>query len=279
MSESRLARVLRHLPGAHMQRASLGGLYSLDARAHVLTTLAYIICVLSFDRYSVSALMPFVLYPMALCAYAGIAPAIIGRALLLAAPFVLLVGLWNPVFDNRPMLTLGVLTLSAGWVSLASLVLRCALCVSAVAVMAHICGLAALCAALPRLGVPRIFAAQILLLQQALYVLADEAARMRRARDVRSFGRQGQGLWATAPLIGTLLLRSLDRAERLHTAMLCRGFDGTVPTPLHTHFGLRELVFCGGCFACFALARAVDLPALGHGALESLLAYTLGIAL
>ena len=70
-----------------------------------------------------------------------------------------------------------------------------------------------------------------------LHLLGDEARRLRRAATAR--GSAPRSLWqitAIGHLIGALFLRSYARAERVHAAMLARGFDGTavaeVPAPL-----------------------------------------------
>ena len=56
--------------------------------------------------------------------------------------------------------------------------------------------------------------------------------KMRSARRARNFG--GAGLryrWATAAqLLGMLLIRAMERAERVHGAMCARGWDGHVRT-------------------------------------------------
>jgi cobalt/nickel transport system permease protein len=65
-----------------------------------------------------------------------------------------------------------------------------------------------------------------------IFVVFDEFDRMRQARLARSFGRRrGWQEWVTsAQLLGMLLIRSLDRAERVYGAMCARGWDGRVRT-------------------------------------------------
>lgn len=46
-----------------------------------------------------------------------------------------------------------------------------------------------------------------------------------RARGFKS-GLNGHSLRSLANLVGMLLVRSVDRAERVHAAMLCRGYNG-----------------------------------------------------
>jgi len=67
---------------------------------------------------------------------------------------------------------------------------------------------------------------QLILLNRYRSVLHEEAQSMQKARDIRSFGRKGKELFRTAPLIGSLLLRTIHRAERLHRSMTARGFHG-----------------------------------------------------
>lgn len=46
-------------------------------------------------------------------------------------------------------------------------------------------------------------------------------------------------------LVGQLLLRTIDRGQRIHQAMLCRGFDGTIRTRQCLRITSRDLlVFC-----------------------------------
>lgn len=45
--------------------------HRLDARVKTLTTVAFVVTVMSFSRYEVAALMPFFLYPIALMAVGG----------------------------------------------------------------------------------------------------------------------------------------------------------------------------------------------------------------
>ena len=84
------------------------------------------------------------------------------------------------------MLVLAGVELSAGWVSLASIVLRIALSVSAAVVLVGSTGMPALCAALARLGVPRVFTLQLLFLHRYLFVLVGEAQRLSTALDLRA---------------------------------------------------------------------------------------------
>jgi cobalt/nickel transport system permease protein len=85
--------------------------------------------------------------------------------------------------------------------------------------------------AMRRLGVPGVLVATLQFMERYLHVLLDELQRMTRARRARSCGPAGLLAWRSlSGLVGSLLLRSFDRSERVHWAMLARGWDGTIRT-------------------------------------------------
>lgn len=233
--------------------------HRLDPRAKLLATLVYIVAVVSFGKYELSALLPFALYPIVLIAAADLPVGWLLKRLLWVSPFAVLLGLFNPLLDREPLVVLGPLALSGGWISFLSILLRFALTVSAALVLIAVTGLESVIAAMQRLGVPAVFTTQLLMLYRYVYVLIEETARVLRARSLRAFGRR-LDIAALGPLAGHLLLRTLDRAERLSQAMSCRGFTGTIHTTRPLRFGLADALFLAGWSALFLLFRLVDVP-------------------
>lgn len=68
------------------------------------------------------------------------------------------------------------------------------------------------------------------------------------------------GLTVFSHIIGQLLLRTLDRAKRIHQAMLCRGFDGELRVLRPLKLDLRDVVFLVGWSVLFILLRLYDIP-------------------
>lgn len=78
---------------------------------------------------------------------------------------------------------------------------------------------------LKRLLVPWLFVTTLTLMHRYLFVLADEAERMRRARASRTFTRGRRFQWpALASVVGQLFVRASERAERIYSAMCARGW-------------------------------------------------------
>lgn len=83
---------------------------------------------------------------------------------------------------------------------------------------------------LRKLKVPAVVVAILAFMYRYIFVVWDELDKMRTARKSRSF--PGGSLWfrwrTLSQMIGMLLIRSLNRAERIHGAMSSRGWDGEV---------------------------------------------------
>jgi cobalt/nickel transport system permease protein len=218
-------------------------IHRLDARAKVLVTLVFILCVVSYNRYELTSLFPYFIFPIVLISLAGLPPLFILRKIVLLCPFVLAVGIFNPVFDREILLQLGPLGISGGWISFASILVRSILTVGAAFILVGVTGFTTVCQALERLGMPQLFAVQLLFLYRYIFVLTEESGRATRARELRSCGKKGQGIRSFGSLVGHLLLRTWQRAERVHMAMLARGFTGKFHASRQSRFGTPEIRF------------------------------------
>ena len=73
--------------------------------------------------------------------------------------------------------------------------------------------------------VPGLLITTVALMHRYLFVLVEEAERMRRARASRTFTRQRRARWQTlSTVVGQLFVRASERAERIYDAMCARGW-------------------------------------------------------
>lgn len=120
----------------------------------------------------------------------------------------------------------------------------------------------ALLNALSFFRLPHIFLSVLGAVARSLWIVTDEARRMNRARLMRGAGATlGARIRVVGGMIGSLLLRSFGRAERVHRAMLARGYDGgplrQMPTP---PLPPAHLLACLGFVALSLAARWSPLP-------------------
>jgi cobalt/nickel transport system permease protein len=120
--------------------------------------------------------------------------------------------------------------------------------------------------AMRAVGLPRLLVAIFGLMWRYLFVLADEALRLLRARAARSGrsdlpgARPGGALaWrarVAGGMAGSLFLRAFERSDRIYMAMLARGYNGDVRAmPLPEITPLARLALFGG-LALFGLLLA-----------------------
>ena len=109
--------------------------------------------------------------------------------------------------------------------------------------------------ALRRLGVPTALVQLLVFTVRYIEVLGAEYARLRTAMRARAFtpGTNGHTLETFGYLVGMLLVRASERAERVLQAMRCRGFDGTFPVLEESRLGQRDGVGTAAALAAVAL--------------------------
>ncbi len=232
--------------------------HRLDARAKVLTTFIFVVVVASFDKYAVVSLLPLFLFPLVLVVQARLPYGFLGKRLLLVAPFALMVGAFNPLLDQQTQLLLGTFAVTGGWLSFLSILLRFTLTVGMALVLIAVTSFPGICNAIDKLGAPRVFALQLLFLYRYIFVLGEEARRMVRARSLRSFHGRGNGLKVYGALLTQLLWRTIERAQRVHKAMLSRGFVGTVPLLQMKRFTWQDGAFVGLWCGFFIAVRILS---------------------
>jgi cobalt/nickel transport system permease protein len=235
-------------------------IHRLHPGVKLLTTLVFIVVTASFRKYDLIALLPLFLYPVVLISLAELPAGYLLKRLLIAIPFVLFVGIFNPLFDQTPLLQIGAVSISGGWISFISILIRVALTVLAALILIATSGMYEIAAMLLKMKIPRIFVVQLLFLYRYLSVLIEETSRTLRAYSLRSFHEKGLAFKVWGSLAGQLLLRTIHRAERIYQAMLCRGFTGEIHLWRPGKLRPKDILYFLGWSGFFVAARLYNIP-------------------
>jgi len=196
--------------------------HRLPDRLKILLVLAMIITALVVParHWPVHGLMGAALFLM--LSLAGIPLRYIVVRLMFFFPMILGLAIAVPVSTG----------FTKGWDIMATILLRSTLSFLGVLWLVNVTPFDRLLVAMRKMGLPQTLAAILSFMYRYIFVVFDELERMREARRARTFSKRGT--WASwksnAQLIGMLLIRSMDRAERVHGAMCARGFDGEIRT-------------------------------------------------
>lgn len=209
--------------------------HQLAPECKVLATVAFVLAAVSTPREQIWAFGILAAALGAVVARAGLPPGLVLRRLTIELPFVAF-ALFLPFVASGPRIDLGPLALSidglwAGW----NVIAKGTLGVAASVVLTSTTPVGDLIRGLQRLRVPAPFTAIASFMVRYGDVITSEMRRMSVAR--RSRGHDPRWIWqvrAVAHSAGALFVRSYERGERVHLAMLARGYDGTLPV-LHHH--------------------------------------------
>lgn len=150
--------------------------------------------------------------------------------MVVEVPFVLF-ALMMPFLGAAPKIAVGPLMLSepgmwAAWALIAKATLGVLISIT----LAATTQISDAVNALHRLHVPDLFISILASMVRYLNVVAEESARMSRARAARGYEVRGPRTWPIlAQSLGALFIRSYERGERVHLAMMSRGYQGQMP--------------------------------------------------
>ncbi len=233
--------------------------HALDPRVKILVSFAFILFVVSLPKYELSALTPFFIYPVFLLTAGGIPFNAIAKKVLFISPFAVFIGIFNPLLDTAVVMQVFSWSVTGGWISFFSIIVKFILTVSTALLLIAVTSFPGICESLERLRLPKIFVIQLLFLYRYLFVLLQESLTMIRAREARSFGKKGREIKTFIRLISVLLIRSVERAERIYQAMVSRGFRGEIRVLKKHKLGYYDILFAAISIAMFYIFRNYDV--------------------
>jgi cobalt/nickel transport system permease protein len=221
--------------GSHTHRMHRPGdspVHRLPAHVKVVALLGFVLVVVATPREQIWAFVAYGLLLAAVAAVSGVPVGFVLPRMLVEVPFVVFAVLLPLVATGPRVDVLGVSLsepgLWAGWNVLA----KGTLGVVASILLAATTEPRALLVGLQRLRVPALLVEIASFMVRYADVVADEMRRMRIARESRGFraGHLGH-MRVLAYAAGALFIRSYERGERVHVAMLSRGYAGALPVP------------------------------------------------
>ncbi|MDR1310803.1 MAG: cobalt ECF transporter T component CbiQ [Burkholderiaceae bacterium] len=203
-----------------------GFLQRCPATLKLAFTLCFILMVVSVSRYDWQTLLPFFAYPLIALPLVGMPWRFFLQRLVLVFPFIFFLGLANVLSDQTVIHYGATVSLPGGVVSFAVLILKTLLTVGSALIFIACTPIYRVAGALATFRVPCLFVMQFLLTWRYLGVLTREAGNMAAAYHLRCGGStRGIRLRHWAPLTAQFLIRCMDRAHKVHQAMVSRLFD------------------------------------------------------
>jgi cobalt/nickel transport system permease protein len=206
-------------------------LHRAPAHVKLLALVGFMLLVVATPRdwYAVFALYALVL--LGVVRASRVPPTYIAKRLVIEVPFALFAVLVPFVADGPQVELLGLGLSEPGLVAAAGLLMKGTLGVLASLTFAATTEPDEVLRGLQRLRMPDLLVQIMGFMIRYLDVVTGEMSRMTTAMRSRGCNPRSPRHWPTlARSLGALFIRSYERGERVHLAMLSRGYTGTLPT-------------------------------------------------
>lgn len=248
--------------------AASSPLSRIDPRVKIITTLALIFGATLL--HSIPAVCMLLAFAILVSVFGGLPVRRLARVWLgvpLFSAVIILPAALNVVTPGETIITLftlksgTVLTITdAGLFVIARFVLRTLTCVSLAVILTSTTEPSALINALGRLGMPRIFAMTLSMMQRYLALIlraAEDIHLAKLSRTITPAPVKSQQRWIAAGM-GALFTRTHRLAEKVHLAMLSRGYDGSIQVRKTPGLRASDLLWTASAFIIMAALIAAD---------------------
>ena len=204
--------------------------HSLPSHLKIIAVLFFVLVVVSTPITYWPAFVIFLTLVVSAAIAGKIAIPTLAKRALIEIPFIFFAVLM-PFFGTGERFELGPLNLYRdGLLAGLSIVAKGTLGVLSAVILSTTTTAREILRGLERLRLPTIMVQIASFMLRYVNVISDEMERMKIARESRGFDATGVKHWKViATSAAALFIRSYERGERVHLAMLSRGFDGELP--------------------------------------------------
>ena len=230
--------------------------HRLAPETKVVATFAFVMCVALTPREQMWAFGVHAAVAVSIVALAGLPARVVLARLAVIIPFLTFAVLVPFVAGGEEVDVLGLGLSRDGLWGAWNVAAKASIGATASIILSATTSVPEILRALTRLRVPKVLVSIMAFMMRYLDLLVDQLGRMRTSMTARC--HDPRWLWQAKPIAssaGALFVRSYERGERVHQAMLSRGFTGTMPD-------LEEQATSGGDWARAAVPPVAALTAL-----------------
>lgn len=209
----------------------------------LLLTVGYLVSVVSLNKYDITRLCGSAVYLVLGFELSETDFRNCLKRFKLVLPFLVVMAAANPFFDRQIQNVWFGISVTGGVISMITLILKGIFALSSGYLLIATTSIEDICCALRLLHLPKLFVTVVLLIYRYLSVLLEEVERITQAYLLRAPGQKGISYRAWGPLVGQLLLRSIDRAEAVYESMCLRGYHGEFQSAENVKFCGRDMIF------------------------------------
>lgn len=233
--------------------------------AKIITTMIYIIMTVSVDKYNINNLLALFIYPIIMLQIIRIPKEYILKRVIFVIPFSIMAGIFNVFLDRQSALEIMNISISYGVISFISLLLKTILTVLSVIILVSTTEMNKIFNELQRLKVPNIIITQLMFTYKYISIVINEGKNMYLSYNLRKGEGSGIHIKDIGMFLGQLILRCFERADRIYTAMECRGYDGNNTFCSKVKIKSVDILYLISLSSIFSILRFFDVfEIIGH---------------
>lgn len=213
-----------------------GYLNKIHPLVKLLITIIYIILLTSIDKYNLVTTLAMCIYLILVSMIGDLSIKNALKSLKVVLLLLFILGIANPILDRTIIAYIGIVPITTGMISMFTLLLKGIFAILASYFLILTTSIEEICYALKMIHMPNILITVVMLIYRYIIVFLKEVQRIWVAYQMRASNQKGVHYKAWGSLIGSLMLRSIDRAQVVYESMELRGFD------LDTFFIKKEKV-------------------------------------
>jgi cobalt/nickel transport system permease protein len=234
-------------------------IHRLDPRAKIVGLAGITVVGVSTPLHAWPAYVACLVALAAIAALARVGPGVVWSRVRVILPLVVFVAAFVPFVRGGPAVEAGPLAISeAGLATFALVTLKATIGAVSAVLLGATTSFPDILHGLERMRAPRLLTVIAAFMYRYVFVIVDEARRMRSALAARAYRPRHLGhVAAIGRLVTALFLRSYERGERVYLAMLARGYGGAMPRLAVLAFRRADTVFLATLAVTLLPARVV----------------------
>ncbi|MGN0143478.1 MAG: energy-coupling factor transporter transmembrane component T family protein [Clostridium sp.] len=212
-------------------------IHRIDPSIKIIVTIIYVIKVLSIKQFIISDIICILLYPIILFKIGKVSVKFIFKKVLYVLPIIIGISVINLIIDfSYSEIYFSVL-----------LIFKCIFALVGALLLIATTGINNLAFGLKKLKIPDILIMQILMLHRYIILMMEECYRVRSAYELRTLGEKSMTMKDYGQIIGQMLLKTINKSEKVYEAMKLKGFEGDLYINSDKRAGCIDFLYLVAC--------------------------------
>ncbi len=191
----------------------------------LIISVVYILFLTSINKYNLTITLAMSIYLIVVSIIGDLSIKNCIKRLKIVLFLLIIIGIANPILDRQVVAYIGIIPITTGMISALTLILKGIFAIISSYFLIVTTGVENICYALKKLHIPNILITIFMLIYRYIIVFLKEVQKIWIAYSLRAPKQKGIHFKAWGSMIGSLMIRSIDKAEVIYQAMELRGFS------------------------------------------------------